>query len=126
MLQAYRSLRDIELTFPDQGTCLDYLEKIRWNGNVTSPFTGSHQIRKVAKNTYECKDSGKRFTVLNNTIFAHSKMGLRHWFKVIWFFIFQPGISTLKVSERTGINQKTVWLMKQKLDRTDAFSLEHE
>ena len=33
-------------TFPDEQSCIDYFEKLKWNGNVVSPFDKTSK-RKV-------------------------------------------------------------------------------
>jgi len=116
MLKAYRSLKDIQKDFPNDDSCLDYLEAVRWRNGIRSPFTNSVAVTRVNERLYLCKETKKRFSVTTNTIFAGTKSGLTNRFKIIWLLAVDPTLSTLRIAERTGLNQKTVWNFKQKLD----------
>ena len=123
MLKAYRSLHDIECAFSDEDDCYWYLGTILWPQGVRSVFTGTNKVTKVNDRTYLCKETGKRFKVTNGTIFANSKVSLPQWFKIIWLHEVEPGLSSVEVAKRLGMNQKTVWRVLQKLDEVK--DLEH-
>ena len=36
--QDFKSILELLKAFPDEQSCIDHLEAIRWNGNVVSPF----------------------------------------------------------------------------------------
>jgi hypothetical protein len=116
MLKAYRSLKDIQKDFPDNESCLDFLEAVRWKNGIRSPFTNSTAVTRVSERLFLCKETNKRFTVTTNTIFSGTKSGLTNRFKIIWLLAIDPALSTLTIAGRTGLNQKTVWNFKQKLD----------
>ena len=57
------SLDELVKTFNTQQKCIDYLEKIRWKGNVISPFDPSSKVYKLKNNQYRCKNTDKDFNV---------------------------------------------------------------
>lgn len=52
MLKEFKSLFDIQQEFPDEESCINYLEELRWVGLVTSPFDPTSKVYKGAKNRY--------------------------------------------------------------------------
>jgi len=121
MLTAYRSLKDIDLAFPDRERCYAYLEKIRWKGQPVSPFDAGAKVTRVNALTYKCTATKKRFNVLTGTVFAYSKLPLIDWFRVIWLLQARPGISTPRGAALCGLHQKTFYAMQQRLFATGAF-----
>lgn len=47
----FNSIIEIMDTFPDEQACIDYLTKMRWKGNVVSPFDPTSRV-------YKCKNNG--------------------------------------------------------------------
>ena len=64
--------------FPDEQTCITYLEKIIWNGTPVSPFDPTSKVCKCKNGKYKCKNAGKYFTVKTGTIFAGTKLKLQY------------------------------------------------
>lgn len=58
----FNSVKALIKTFPDEQTCIDYLEKILWNGNPVSPFDKTAKVYKC-KNRYKCSKTKKYFTI---------------------------------------------------------------
>ena len=44
----FKSLSDLRKAFPTEQSCIDYLEEMRWHGNVVSPFDKTSKV-------YKCK-----------------------------------------------------------------------
>lgn len=93
-----------EALFPDDDACKAYLARRRWPNGVRCPRCGSDRV--YALNTrpfhWECPDcrhgGAYRFSVLVETIFEDTKIGLRQWFKVIYLMLTsKKGISALQV-----------------------------
>jgi transposase-like protein len=115
MTKAYRTLLDIEKAFPDWKSCYIYLEKLRWGGQPKSPYADYAVERSTYNHQYYCRITKRKFNVLTGTLFEKTKMPLQDWFKIIWLFTVRPEISTSEASRQTGINQKTVWNMQQRI-----------
>lgn len=103
-------------TFPDEQTCIDHLEQLRWNGKVVSPFDEKSRVYKCKNNRYRCKATGKYFNVKKGTLFDNSKISLRKWFVAIYLVTsHKKGISSVQLAKDVGVTQKTSWFMLQRI-----------
>ena len=118
----FSSLTEFISTFGSEQSCIDHLEAIRWNGNVTSPFDSASKVYKCSSNRYKCKNTGKYFNVKVNTIFEDTKISLRKWFITIYFFSSHEEISSHQLARDLKITQKSAWLMLNRL----RYAFEHE
>lgn len=110
------SILDLVQAFPDEQSCIDHLEVLRWNGNVVSPFDASSKVYNCKGNKYKCKNTGKYFNVKTDTIFDNTKMELRKWFMAIWLVTsHKKGISSLQLGRDLNITQKSAWFMLQRI-----------
>lgn len=115
-MQDFNSLIDLLTAFPDEQSCIDHLEHLRWNGFVVSPFDSTSKVYKCKDNKYRCKNTGKYFNVKTNTLFDSSKIELRKWFAAIWLVTsHKKGISSLQLSRDIDVTQKTAWFMLQRI-----------
>lgn len=123
-MQDFNSLIDLFKTFPDEQSCIDHLERLRWNGFVVSPFDPTSKVYKCKGNKYRCKNTGKYFNVKTDTLFDSSKIELRKWFAAIWLVTsHKKGISSLQLSRDIDVTQKTAWFMIQRI--RNCFGIEH-
>jgi len=110
------SILDLINAFPNEQTCIDHLEKLRWNGNVVSPFDKTSKVYDCKGNKYKCKNTGKYFNVKTNTIFDNTKLPLQKWFLAIWLVTsHKKGISSLQLGRDLNITQKSAWFMLQRI-----------
>lgn len=115
-MQDFNSLIDLFKAFPDEQSCIDHLERLRWNGFVVSPFDPTSKVYKCKDNKYRCKNTGKYFNVKTDTLFDSSKIELRKWFAAIWLVTsHKKGISSLQLSRDIDVTQKTAWFMLQRI-----------
>jgi transposase-like protein len=99
-----------EALFPDDDACKAYLQRRRWpRGEINCPRCGSLRVYPLTTRPFhwECPDCRKggayRFSVLVNTIFENTNIGLRQWFKVIYLMLTsKKGISSLQVQRIMG------------------------
>ena len=111
-----KSVLELIKTFPDEQTCINHLEQLRWNGNVVSPFDSSSKVYDCKGNRYKCKNTGKYFNVKTATIFDNTKMELQKWFLDIWIVTsHKKGISSLQLGRDLNITQKSAWFMLQRI-----------
>lgn len=111
-----KSVLDLINTFKSEQSCIDYLEQIRWNGIVVSPFDEKSKVYKCKENKYRCKNTGKYFNVKTNTMFDNTKIELQKWFLAIWIVTsHKKGISSLQLSKDLNITQKSAWFMLQRI-----------
>lgn len=116
VIQYFNSILDLLNAFPTEQSCVEHLEKLRWNGYVISPFDPTSKVYKCKDNRYRCKNTGKYFNVKTNTLFDNTKIELRKWFAAIWLVTsHKKGISSLQLSRDIGVTQKTAWFMLQRI-----------
>lgn len=121
----FKSIRDLLKIFSNEQSCIDHLEKLRWNGNVISPFDATSKVYKCAGNKYRCKNSGKYFNVRTGTLFDNTKVGLQTWFVAIYLITgHKKGISSLQLSRDLNVTQKTAWFMLQRI--RNCFQIEND
>lgn len=112
MFEEFNSLADLLLAFPDEQTCIEYLEERRWNGNVVSPYDPTSKVYKCKGNNYKCRNTGLYFNVKTGTLFHRSPITLVKWFMAIWIITtHRKGISSVQLSKEIGVTQKTAWRM---------------
>jgi len=108
----FKSILELIQAFPDEQSCIDHLEELRWNGNVVSPFDLDSKVYNCKGNKYKCKNTGKYFNVKTNTIFDNTKLPLQKWFLAIWLVTgHKKGISSLQLGRDLDITQKSAWFM---------------
>lgn len=112
----FKSVLELIKAFPDEQTCINHLEQLRWNGNVISPFDATSIVYKCAGNKYKCKNTGKYFNVRTATLFDNTKIELQKWFLAIYIVTaHKKGISSLQLGRDIDVTQKTAWFMLQRI-----------
>jgi hypothetical protein len=111
-----KSLIDLIKKFPDEKTCIEHLEAIRWAGNVVSPFDPNSKVYKCAGFKYKCKNTGKYFNVRTGTIFEDTKVPLQKWFMAIYIVGgHKKGISSHQLAKDVEITQKSAWFLLHRI-----------
>jgi len=102
--------------FPDEVSCLNHLEKLRWDGFVTSPFDPLSKVYACSGNKYRCRKSGKYFNAKTGTIFYNSKIPLQTWFLAIWIVTRrEPKITSVALGKELNLTQKSAWYVMQRI-----------
>lgn len=124
----FKTIIDLIRAFPDEQTCIDHLESLRWNsGHIVSPFDPYSKVYKCANNRYRCKNTGKYFNVKTGTLFDNSKVELQKWFLAIWLATsHKKGISSVQLSKDIGVTQKTAWFMLQRIRNCFGFDNDND
>lgn len=124
-LQKFTNLVQLFSYFNNEQICRDYLETIRWNGNITCPYDDCKHDKafKYANGkTYCCAKCGRQFSVRVGTIFENSKVTLQKWFAAIYLITsHKKGISSLQLHRDIGVTQKTAWFMLHRIRYTLGF-----
>lgn len=112
----FKSIFDLLKAFPNEQSCIDHLTKLRWNGEVISPFDAQSKVYTCKNNRYRCKNTGKYFNVKTATLFDNTKIELRKWFMAIYLITgHSKGISSVQLSKDIDVTQKTAWFMLQRI-----------
>ena len=106
--------------FPTQEKCLEFLEELRWRGNVCCIHCGSFWVGRKNKNNiahgWNCYDCGSAFTVTAGTMFHKTKIPLRKWFLAISIMLnSKKGISSIALARHLNMNQKSAWYMQMRI-----------
>jgi hypothetical protein len=97
-----------ERLFPTDDACKAYLASRRWPDGVCCPRCGNTEVYELHARPFHwlcrnCSEQGYRFSVLVETIFEDTKIGLRTWFNVIYLMLTsKKGISALQVHRMMG------------------------
>lgn len=116
MLDSIKSYIHLQQKCPTQADCIAYLELIRWNGKVVSPYDESSKVYKCKGFQYKCKNSNKYFNVLKGTMFENTNLPLTTWFYAIWKITTSgSGITSVDLGRDMGIPQKSAWFLLHRI-----------
>lgn len=103
--------------FPDNESCYRYLIEWKWGKGFSCSKCSCDQSHKGR--TYyhrRCKPCHYDESVLANTIFHGMKMPILKAFHMIFRLTAKKkGMSTTKLGSEVGVQQKTAWLFKRKV-----------
>lgn len=92
--------------------CWDILRSVRWENGVVCPVCSSLEVIKNGKDNvhkdnqhYRCKDCGKYFDDLTDTIFSGSQQPLHHWITVL--YLMSLNVSNRQISQELEISEGT-------------------
>lgn len=103
--------------FPDQESCISYLENVRWQNEPKCPYCESMQSTK-RKGTirHQCNSCNNSYSVLVGTIFEDTKLPLNKWFFAISLILnAKKGLSSLQLARDIGVNRKTGWYLQMRI-----------
>jgi transposase-like protein len=103
--------------FPDQETCIHYLETLRWQNEPECPYCKSKQSSKRHETQrHQCNGCNRSYSVLVGTIFESTKLPLPQWFLAITLILnAKKGLSSRQLSRDLGINRNTGWYLQMRI-----------
>ena len=114
--------------FPDQESCINHLENIRWKSKPYCPHCGSIKVsRKSEEGTgrvgrWLCGDCHASFKVTCGTLLHGTKIPLKKWFLAISLVMnAKKSLSSHQLARDLELNQKTAWYMQVRI-RTEMAS----
>lgn len=114
-LQKFTNLMSLLTYFKDEQICREYLETIRWNGQLQCAYKdcdGSKVFKYTNGKVYKCAKCQRQYSVRVGTIFEDSKIPLQKWFAAIYLITaHKKGISSLQLHRDLGVTQKTAWFL---------------
>lgn len=112
------NLIDVFERFPDQESCIEHLERIRWQGKPVCPHCGSVRVKRKKESgvgrvgRWKCHDCSASFKVTQGTVFHGTKIELQKWFLAISLVInAKKSLSSCQLARDLDLNQKTAWYM---------------
>ncbi|RKU27275.1 hypothetical protein C6499_12080 [Candidatus Poribacteria bacterium] len=120
------NLIEVMERFPDQESCIEHLERIRWQGEPVCPHCESENVApknetqeegKVGRtgryNCYVCRAS---FKVTQGTVFHGTKIPLQKWFLAIALMTnAKKSLSSYQLSRDLDLNQKTALYIQERI-----------
>ncbi|RHZ37135.1 Transposase [endosymbiont GvMRE of Glomus versiforme] len=114
----FKSVADLQRTFPTEQKCIKHLERIIWRGIIISPFDPTSKVYKCKNGRYKCKNTNKYFTVKTGTVFDNTKLPLWKWFWALSALSSRKkGVPSHQLVREIGITQKSAWFMIHRLRR---------
>jgi hypothetical protein len=115
----FKEINAIEFNkkFFDNDLCYAYLLEKKW-GKGFACSRCNHKEFKKGRTSYNrrCKQCGYEESVTANTIFHGIKMPLIKAFHIIFRLTAKKkGMSTIELGAEVGVEQKTAWLLKRKI-----------
>ncbi len=106
--------------FPDQQSCIDHLESIRWPDHASCPSCKSLRVaRKKDRDLlgrWNCHNCRSSFTVLSGTIFSGTKIPLQKWFlAIVLMSDSKKSLSSYQLARHLDMNQKSAYNIQQKI-----------
>ncbi|WP_342260673.1 IS1595 family transposase [Spiroplasma endosymbiont of Notiophilus biguttatus] len=116
------NILDIINKFPNQESCIKFLEEIRLNNKPKCLFCFSEKVNSVLKESrYKCKKCHKSFSVTAQTIFHHTRVPLQKWFILIVLMAnAKKSLSSSQASRDLNLRLATVWKMMHKIRKAMA------
>lgn len=103
--------------FPDDASCLAYLERLRWPNGFVCPVCAATRAWRIAGPRWRCADCGRKTSVTAGTVFDKTRTPLPTWFAAAWYVTNQKyGASALGVQRVLGLSRyETAWTLLHRL-----------
>ena len=108
--------------FPDEDSCWQWLERVRWNGKPTCPHCGSCDSADIKPpppskpHNYWCKPCRKHFTATTGTVMHSRRRPLQDWIYTIYSVLTaRKGVSALQLSKELDCHYRTAWYMLHRI-----------
>lgn len=111
-----RTYREFVTMFPDNKSCVNFLNKLRWNDNFICPKCGAsstpwHQTHE----RLVCPYCRYQTTVTAGTIFDKTRTPLTTWLEAAWHITTaKNGMSATTIEKTLGISYRVAWIMLQR------------
>ncbi|WP_289021864.1 transposase [Desulfobacter postgatei] len=107
-------------TLIDDRQCYETVRELRWPEGCQCPFCDSKRVikrgfneKEPAKQRYACKDCGKRFDDLTDTIFAGHHQPLKVWILCLYFMGLN--LSNRQIAQELDLDRTDVQKMTTQL-----------
>lgn len=112
------NLIQIYKEFPTHESCVEHLEKVKWNGKPTCPYCKSKKQTplKEKQQRYHCNNCNTSYSVTVGTIFHDTKLELQKWFLAISLILnAKKGISSRQLARDLDTRPNTGWRMQMQI-----------
>ncbi len=117
------NLHEVFTRFPDQQSCIDHLEAIRFKNGPYCPQCGCADPDKVRRSNlksrvgrWNCHDCKSSFNVLSKTPLSGTHIPLPRWFAVLALMVnAKKSLSSHQIARDLGLTQPTALFMQERL-----------
>ena len=104
---------EIRNKFPDELSCIEYAESIRWEHGVECPYCESDNFgERNADHRYHCKDCQRSFSVTVKTVLHDTRLPISTWFSAISMITdAKKGLSAKQLERNIGVSYPTAFKM---------------
>ena len=109
------NLNQLRKQFPDEASCREFFETIRWPSGRICPHCGHNESWVIKANgkrkqRYECKHCSLQFTVTTKTALHSTKLPLWTWLLSMYLITSSSkGVASTVLSRLIGTTQATAW-----------------
>jgi len=106
--------------FPDEASCIGYLEGIRWREGFVCPRCGEPgKALRGSRGRWICRHCRYQCSVTAGTVFDKTRTSLRSWLAAVWYITNQKqGVTALGLQRVLGLGSyQTAWAMLHRLRR---------
>jgi len=114
------TFQEFESWFESEGSCRDYLIRLRWPRGFQCSRCGMKEEPWVtARGYFHCRRCEAEISVTAGTLFERTRRPLRDWLLAIWFVTSQKnGVSALGLQHVMGLGSyQTAWTWMHKMRR---------
>ena len=106
--------------FPDEDSCYEWLERVRWDGEPVCPHCGGldnvSEPSPSKPHHYWHGDCRKHFTATTKTCMHSTKRPLQDWIYAVYSVMTaRKGVSAMQLSKELGCQCRTAWYMLQRV-----------
>ena len=111
-----RTYREFVTMFPDDKSCLSYLQKLRWPKVFICPACGIENAAwSLTRNRLLCPSCRHQTTVIAGTIFDKTRTPLTTWFEAAWHLTTaKNGMSAKTLQKTLGTSYRVAWTLLQR------------
>ncbi len=93
-------------------------ERLRWGGDPVCHHCASRDVarRSGRPGRYRCRGCARQISIRTGTPMEHSKLPWSIWLRAMWLVLSSSkGISSLRLGEMLGIQQKSAWFLAHRV-----------
>ena len=106
--------------YPDQESCIEHLEKVRYANDPYCPHCGGLGVARKSDGErvgrWNCHDCKSSFNVLSGTIFEKTRVPLQKWFLAISLMVnAKKSLSSPQLARDLELTQQTALYMQHRI-----------
>ena len=106
--------------YPDQESCIAFLEKVRWADSPHCPHCGCTHVARKQENgrvgRWNCHGCRSSFNVLSGTVMEKTQVPLQKWFAAFSLMVnAKKSLSSHQLGRDLDMNQRTALFMQERI-----------